>query len=249
MIKAVPHVLIIGATSAIAGALAERYAQRGCRLHLIGRNPDKLAHLSARLGQGEVSSETADFSDHSNNERLVERAIQDLGHIDLVFIVHGLLGDQLETERDFRAAEAVITANFSSAVSFLIPLANYFETQGSGKLVAISSVAGERGRPRNYTYGAAKSALTCYLQGVRSRLWPNVGVYTIKLGPVDTPMSATHAKNALFITREQAATDIIRAVERGIPEAFVPWYWSPIMLTVRHVPERLFQKLRFLSGR
>src|SRR5690606_18118237 len=106
MVKAVPHVLIIGATSAIAGALAERYAQQGCRLHLIGRNPDKLAQLSARLGQAEVSSETADFTDHSNNERLVERAIQALGHIDLVFIVHGLLGDQLETERDFRAAEA-----------------------------------------------------------------------------------------------------------------------------------------------
>src|SRR5690606_10433247 len=101
-----------------------------------------------------------------------------------------------------------------------------------------------------YTYGAAKSALTCYMQGVRSRLWSKgIGAHTIKLGPVDTPMSATHEKNALFVTAERAATDIMRSVERGVPEAYVPWYWGPIMLAVRQMPETVFQRLRFLSGR
>ena len=63
----------------------------------------------------------------------------------------------------------------------------------------ITSVAGDRGRPRNYTYGAAKSATTTYLEGVRSRLYrAGVTVHDLRLGPVDTPMTRDHPKNALF---------------------------------------------------
>ena len=109
---------------------------------------------------------------------------------------------------------------------------------------------GARGRPRNYTYGAAKGALNLYLQGLRSRLYPaGVKVTTLKLGPVDTPMTRTHRKNALFATPARAARDIVRALDRGAGEVYVPWYWRPIMAVVRNTPEPLFQRLGFLSGR
>ena len=87
-----------------------------------------------------------------------------------------------------------------------MPLGNYFEAAGAGHIAVMSSVAGERGRPRNYTYGAAKGALNLYLQGLRTRLWPRgVGVHTLKLGPVDTPMTATHEKTLLFSRADRVA--------------------------------------------
>jgi decaprenylphospho-beta-D-erythro-pentofuranosid-2-ulose 2-reductase len=114
----------------------------------------------------------------------------------------------------------------------------------------MGSVAGDRGRPRNYTYGAAKGALTLYLQGLRSRLYPvGVAVTTLKLGPVDTPMTVDHAKNPLFTTPERLAPAIVRAIDRRAGEVYLPWYWRPILAVVRNTPEPLFQRLRFLSGR
>jgi decaprenylphospho-beta-D-erythro-pentofuranosid-2-ulose 2-reductase len=114
----------------------------------------------------------------------------------------------------------------------------------------ITSVAGDRGRPRNYTYGAAKGALNLYLQGLRSRLVPaGVKVTTLKLGPVDTPMTRDHKKNALFATPAAVARGIVAALDAGAAEAYLPGYWAVIMAFVRLAPERLFQALPFLSGR
>ena len=245
------RVLIIGATSAIATEIAARYAGRGDDLFLVARDAVKLGELAQRLGVGVVGTESADLDDTAGNEARIDRAWQALGGVDLAIVAHGLLGDQIETERDFAAALAVITTNFLSPVSLLVPLANRMEEAGQGQIAVLSSVAGERGRPRNYTYGAAKGALTLYLQGLRSRLWHGgVHVHTIKLGPVDTPMTATHDKNMLFASAKRAAKDIVAILDRGRDGArFVPWYWSPIMSVVRRLPEPIFQRLPFLSGR
>ena len=99
-------------------------------------------------------------------------------------------------------------------------------------------------------FDAAKGALTVYCQGLRSRLYEsNVSVTTIKLGPVDTPMTKDHPKNLLFGKPASVAKDIMHAIDAGTPEAFVPFYWAAIMPVVKNTPEALFQKLSFLSGR
>lgn len=244
------RVLLLGATSAIAAEVARIHAGRGDRLHLVGRNPEKLAGLVATLGGAHVTSATADFGDLERNAAVITGGIAALGTIDTVLIAHGDLGDQLATERSFDAAEAVLRTNFTSVVALLIPIANHMEAAGAGTIGVITSVAGERGRPRNYTYGAAKGALNVYLQGLRTRLYAaGVKVTTLKLGPVDTPMTTSHEKHALFGKPENVADDIVRAMDRGVAEAFVPSFWALIMPVVRNTPERLFQKIPFLSGR
>ena len=57
----------------------------------------------------------------------------------------------------------IISTNFLGIVK---NIAKDFEKRKSGFIVGISSVAGERGRRKNYTYGAAKAALTAYLSGL-----------------------------------------------------------------------------------
>jgi short-subunit dehydrogenase len=245
------RVLIVGATSAIAAEVARIYAARGAHLYLLARNAQKLDALRGTLGAGEHGWAVADFDDLVQVEALVRAALQKLGGgVDVVLIAHGELGDQLRTEASFSEAEAIFRTNLLSVIAFLVPLSNLLEAQQAGTLGVITSVAGDRGRPRNYTYGAAKGALNVYLQGVRSRLFrAGVKVVTLKLGPVDTPMTVAHTKNALFAQAPHVAASIVKALDAGVAEAYVPSFWGAIMPIVKNAPERLFQLLPFLSGR
>ncbi len=244
------HVLIFGATSAIAAEVAQIHAKRGDRLHLVGRSPDKLVEV-ARLCEGaHVTTQCADFAQLDENEVVVGDAIATLGRVDIALIAHGDLGDQLASERSFKEAERTLRVNFTSVVSLLIPIANYMEAAGAGRIGVITSVAGDRGRPRNYTYGTAKGALNIYLQGLRTRLYSKgVSVTTLKLGPVDTPMTREHTKHVLFGKPKAIAAAIVRAIDARSAEAYVPFFWRAIMPVVKNTPEALFQKLPFLSGR
>ena len=242
--------LIVGATSAIAAELARVLAARGDRLFLMARSGDKLAPLLTDLGPAVAGHTLGDFTETEAAETRIAEAIESLGGLDLAIIAHGLLGEQIATEQDFAQAKKVLDTNLGSVVALLIPIANQLERGGGGAIAVISSVAADRGRPRNYTYGAAKGALNVYLQGMRSRLYrAGVSVHTIRLGPTETPMTVDHPKNMLFATPERVARDILRAVERGVVEAYVPWYWGPIMGVVRNLPEPIFQRFKFLAGR
>lgn len=249
------RVVIFGATSAIALEVARVYARRGARLFLVGRNPRKLAE-AAQVLSGDapqdpvVATRAADLNETASSATLVATAAAALGGIDVAVIAQGYLGDQQASEKDFLHAEEVLATNFTSVIALLVPLANHLEAAGAGHLVVMSSVAGERGRPRNYTYGAAKGGLNVYLQGLRSRLGSRgVGVHTIKLGPVDTPMTVNHKKNLLFATAPRVAVAIVRAVDAGRTQPFVPWFWRAIMFIVRTLPEALFRRIGALSGR
>ena len=109
----------------------------------------------------------------------------------------------------------------------------------------ITSVAGERGRPRNYTYGAAKRALTCYLEGLRVRLAKsNVTVTTIQPGFVDTKMTfGLPLPGPLVATPAQAGKAIFKAVSTGKDEAYVPFFWRYIMLIIKSIPRWQFKKM------
>ncbi len=244
------RVLILGATSTIAAEVAVLHARRRDRLHLVGRNADKLSTVAVRCGGAEVSVERADLAVLDGAAAVIERARAALGGIDRVLIAHGELGDQLETERSYAAADHVLRVNLLSVVALLVPLANHLEEVGGGRLGVITSVAGERGRPRNYTYGAAKGALNIYLQGLRTRLYPRgVAVTTLKLGPVDTQMTEGHEKHALFGKPTTVAQGIVTAMDARTAEVYVPSFWRYIMTVVRSTPEPLFQRIPFLSGR
>jgi len=242
------RVVVFGATSAIAAVAARIHAERGDRVHLVARNGGKLAALAT--GSIRITTQVADFEDLAANAGVVASAIATLGGVDVALLAHGDLGDQLKSESSFDEANRILTVNFTSVVSLLIPLANQMEAAKSGRIGVITSVAGDRGRPRNYTYGAAKGALNVYLQGLRTRLYASsVSVTTIKLGPVDTPMTKDHKKHALFGTPEGVAKDIVAAMDAEVAEAYVPAFWRAIMAGVKNTPEGLFQKLPFLSGR
>jgi len=244
------RVLIIGATSAVAQGVAQRLAQRGDQIFCLARNSEKLQAVKQQLGSAFQGSYCFDFNQTDQSTAAIARAVEQMGAIDLALIAHGDLPDQLLSEQSFTIARSTFETNLLSVVALLLPLTEQLIRQGQGQIGVITSVAGDRGRPRNYTYGAAKGALTIYLQGLRSRLWRSgVEIYTFKLGPVDTPMTITHEKNFSFSTVDQVSDQIVRAFKKQRYEVYIPGYWAWVMLAVQTMPEPLFQRLKFLSGR
>ena len=242
-----PAVAIFGATSAIAQSVARIYAAEGARFFLAGRNAEHLNAVAEDLrvrGASDVHVDTADFALVEKCAPLCEAAARALGVIDVAFVAHGTLPDQALCERDPAALAEAITVNFTSYACLLTQLANTMESQGRGSLVAIGSAAGDRGKRRNYIYGAAKSGIATLQEGLMGRLArTGVRVTLVKPGFVDTPMTAAFAKGPLWISSDRAARIIVRAIRNGATTVYVPWFWRWIMALLRVVPQRLFARL------
>ena len=243
-------ILVVGATSTVASIFAQARAKSGDELFCLARNEEKLAGLTDSFPEAVKGVHCFDFNATDIATIAVKKAVECLGAIDIVLIAHGDLTPQIESEQNFQIAKSAFDINLLSVIALLIPIAEQMVAQGYGKIGVITSVAGDRGRPRNYTYGAAKGALSLYLQGLRSTLWQSgVEIYDFKSGPVDTPMSASHEKNFSFSSPELVASEIWNAFQRRKFCVYIPGYWRWVMLCVRNMPECIFQRLKFLSAR
>ena len=242
-------VLILGATSAIARAVASELARRGFDLLLAGRDVSELetmaGDLRIRYG-GNVAARPFDALAFETHKPFFEDCLAaSAGTLQGVVLCFGYLGDQASAQTDFRQARKILDTNLVAAVSILNVIANDFEAKRRGFLCALSSVAGDRGRQSNYTYGAAKAGLTVYLQGLRNRLFHSgVRVVTIKPGFVDTAMTFGRPGMFLVASPQTAARRIVEAVLKGEDQAYVPRFWRPVMLLIRLMPERFFKRMK-----
>lgn len=242
-------VLIIGATSAIAEAVARLMVQHNASLFFVSRNEAKLQALVLDMevraaGQRRIFSYIMDVNDLEAIPAMIERAKEAMGGIDIALIAHGTLADQHACERSAEQTIREIRTNALSVIALATHLANYFSEQKTGCLVVISSVAGDRGRQSNYVYGAAKGMVSIFLQGLRNRLaTAGVHVLTIKPGFVDTPMTAGFRKGALWAKPGAIAVGIVRAIEHKRDVVYLPWFWRWIMLVIRLIPEWFFKRM------
>ena len=239
--------MIIGATSAIAHATARIWASDGDALYLVARDPDKLEAIARDLetrGAGRLETRVMDMLEQQHHQGLVEDAVERLRGLDRVLIAHGTLPDQKACEASPDHTLRELEINCLSTISLVTRLANFFEDQGSGTIAVITSVAGDRGRQSNYVYGAAKGALSLFLQGLRNRLCrSNVQVLTIKPGFVDTPMTEAFPKGILWAQPERVAADIDKGIRKGRDVIYTPFFWRYLMWVIKAIPESLFKRL------
>jgi len=241
-------VLVVGATSSIARALASKMVHQGATLHLTARDVFEVERVARDIAirySSPVSWSAFEAEDYQSHIDLLEKVTYKLGRLDGVVVALGELGDQHKAQTDFDHAQRIIHSNYTGVVSVLTHVANHLEQQGHGFIIGLASVAGDRGRQSNYVYGSAKGALHLFLQGLRNRLSKsNVRVLTVKPGFVDTKM--TFGKPGMFLVAspEQVAIAVMKALQKQKNIVYVPWFWFWIMLIIRSIPEPLFKRLK-----
>jgi len=239
------HVLILGARSDIAKAIAHRFASEGSSIDLAARGSESLlvdkADLEVRYNV-EVTLHDFDVLDTQSHASFVETL--PVMPTTVVCVV-GYMGSQADSEKRPDAAVKVIRTNFEGPASIFLVLASHFEARGSGTLVGISSVAGLRGRASNYIYGSAKAGFSAFLSGLRNRLTGSgVHVVTVLPGFVATRMTeGMDLPSRLTAQPEEVAKAVWTAVDRKRDIIYVRSVWRFIMIIICAIPEKIFKRL------
>jgi short-subunit dehydrogenase len=242
------HIVIIGATSAMAEHCARLWVGQGATtLTLVGRDAQRTESVAADLrvrGAASVVVLTVDFEHPAAIAGLAD-SVAARGPIDCVLVAHGSLPEQVACQDDLLACRDALSVNGVSPVLFCEAFAGHLERAGRGTLVVIGSVAGDRGRRSNYVYGAAKGLVTRYVQGLQHRLAATgVKVVLVKPGPTDTPMTAhLKAQGGRLAPVEGVARLIVAAAQAGTPVLYAPKKWAVIMMVIRHLPAFVFNKI------
>lgn len=240
-------VLVLGAGSDIARAVAHALAARGHPLQLAARNPESLARdvadYTTRHGVA-VTTHAYDATDLQGIEAFLD-ALPALPRIAVSAV--GVMGEQDANARDPALAATVVATNFTGPALTLEALARRMDATGApSAVIGISSVAGDRGRAKNYVYGAAKAGFTTWLSGMRQKYARRpILVMTVKPGFVATAMTeGMDLPEKLTTTPEALAARIVTALDRGRPVHVDP-LWRIVMGIITHLPERLFMRTRF----
>jgi len=240
------HILLIGATSAVAEAIGRLYAKNGARISLIARRESRLSEVVSDLTSrgAKCHAYVADIRDRPLLTKHLDSIFAEQP-LDRVFCCHGVLGNTDLACTDVNQAVEILDINFNSAALILSDICyRLVQIEQPATIVGISSVAGDRGRQSNFYYGAAKAGMSVFLQGLRNRYFSKgIHVLTVKPGFLDTPMTADIPKNALFVSPDFVAKSIVTAIKRGRNEIYVPGVWRIIMVIIKMVPEFLFKRL------
>jgi short-subunit dehydrogenase len=234
----------------MGAALARRLASEGYVLGLVARRKNLLTALSTEInkaaGATRALSYVHDVHDHDEIPGLLRKIVSDLGGLDLVIYASGVNLPPGLQSYNFEGDREMLDVNLVGAFAWLNPIAEMFQASGSGHIVGISSVAGDRGRVGNPGYNASKAGFTSYLESLRNRLTRRgVCVLTVKAGFVKTDMLKAAQKVMLPITAEKAADDIFRAIRGRKQQIYTPWFWTLVMLAVRNVPSFIFRRMSF----
>lgn len=239
--------IVLGSNSEVAQAFIEKCLSNGEKfknIYLLTSNEDSTKrfaqHIQVKYLQESIviPLDITKEIDYKNLEKIDS---------ELLFCATGYLGKSThEGLYDNINTKKIIDINYAK----LVPIINFFakkmETKRNGTIIALSSVAGDRGRQSNFIYGSAKAAFTAYLSGLRNYLFTNkVHIMTVKPGFMDTKMTAGLPLNPkLTASPKQAADYIYKGYKNKKNEIYVLPIWIFIMLIIRNIPEFIFKKMK-----
>ena len=239
-------VLMLGSTSDIAKAIIHTYIKEGYGIHLAAKDKDKLIDQKKRLEKEfpgtKIQSTIFDISNYDKHRTFYDTlSPKPYGVITAI----GYLGNSSYNNNTFEETKKIIDINYLGNISIFNIIANDFEKRGSGFMIGISSIAGERGKKSNYIYGSAKAGFSTYLSGLRNRLSSkNIQVITVHPGYVKTQMTAhLTLPKLLTATPKVVARDILNAQKNGKDIIYSLWIWRYIMIIIKILPEKLFKRL------
>ena len=242
--------IVVGASSGIGEAIARRLASEGCRVALVARREDELSRVAESIekatADGRAVFRVHDVRDAATVPSAWESVERELGPVDLLVYAAGVLPAVGESEYSFEKDRMVVDVNLLGAIAWLDAAALRMEAARRGAIVAVSSVAGDRGRRGHPAYAASKAAMNTFMESLRNRLGRRgVTVCTVRPGYVDTPMTrGLPLPKKLTVSADRAAELILRAARkrRGV-DVYVPARWAAIMFVIRNIPSFVFRRL------
>lgn len=240
--------VVLGGTSDIARAIMRTLAARRLR-HVVLAGRDEVGLQGAAkelqaLGVANVETAVWDAREPESHAALARDVSARLGQIDLVLVAAGVLGEQEVCETDPKETISVLDTNFTGPAAAMAAFAGLLRTQGHGRIVVLSSVAGVRVRRANFVYGASKAGLDAYAQGLAEALRPSgASVMIVRPGWVATRMTEGRSPAPMATTPEGVAADVVKGLESS---ADVVWSPAPLKVlfgVLRLAPNVLWRRL------
>jgi decaprenylphospho-beta-D-erythro-pentofuranosid-2-ulose 2-reductase len=241
-------VLVLGGSSEIARAVVARLVPGRCRTVVLAGRPgtrlDDAAEEARAAGAEVVETVSFDVTDVAHHAALIDDIFDRLGDMDVVIAAAGVLGEQDEDEHDPVSAATVMTTNYVGLASVLLAVADRLRHQGHGRLVVLSSVAGDRARRANFIYGSSKSGLDAFAQGLGDALADSgAGVTIVRPGFVVDRMTEGRTPAAFATTPETVADATVRAIVAGSSVVYVPSVLRWVMAATTHLPRVVWRRL------
>ncbi len=234
--------VIVGATSGIGRQLARVLAGHKYFVGAAGRREDLLNELKAEY-PGQISIAALDVTDLPTVATKLEALIQEIGGLDLLIFSSGT--GHLNPALDFAPEKETIDVNVLGFTQVMDWAFRFFETQGTGHLVGITSIAGLRGGRHAPAYHASKAYQISYLEGLRQKARQQklpIVITDIRPGFVATAM-AKGDKMFWVAPADKAARQIYQAVESKARIAYITRRWSLIAHLLRWLPGMVYERM------
>jgi short-subunit dehydrogenase len=226
------RIIIIGASSGIGRGLAELYAKNGYTVGITGRRENLLKQIKNQYPERIYYSAFDAVPEDSIIK--IENLISEMGGLDILIYSAGWgkTGEELNYEIEKQTIDVNVNA-FMRIVDWAF---NYFRTQGSGHIAAISSIAGFLPNPGAPSYSASKSFQMKYLKSLRLKVRigkiKNLTITDIRPGFVDTAMAKS---DKLFWVApvDKAAKQIFKALNKKRKVVYVTKRWRIIAVIAK----------------
>lgn len=241
-------IFITGASAGIGWALAQALAAPGVTLGLTARRMERLETLQGELeGQGaKVLIYKADVRETDAMAKVAGQFIKAAGGVKMVIANAGISSSGRLELGGAGPLNEVIAVNVMGVINTIAPFVPHMIRQGSGHLVAISSVAAFRGLPGRADYNGSKAAVNTMMDGFRLELKKHgISVTTICPGFVESEMTARNTFKMPFLLKaDTAAQHILKAIRRNRKTYVFPWQWRVLLPLVVRLPDWLMPQVR-----
>ena len=191
-------VVITGASSGLGEASARLLSSQGARVVLGARRVDRLQALAGEIARqgGEALALATDVTDRAQVQRLVDRAVDAFGRIDVMINNAGLIPHSPIVRLKVDDWDRMVDVNLKGVLYGIAAALPTMQRQMSGHFINVSSVAGHKVSVNGAVYSATKHAVRALSEGLRQEIkdW-NIRTTIISPGAVATelPGSATEA--------------------------------------------------------
>lgn len=239
-------ILITGASSGLGAGMARAFAAKGRDLALCARRTDRLDELKAELRERHpgitVAVAALDVNDHDQVPKVFDELAAELGGVDRIIVNAGVGKGAPLGSGKLWANKATIETNLVAALVQIETALEMFKKSGSGHLVLVSSVLGNKGVPGvKAAYAASKAGVSSLGESLRAEYASGpIAVTVLEPGYIESEMTGKAASTMLMVDNATGVRAMVAVIERERGRAAVPWWpWTPLVPVLRALPPRL----------